>query len=194
MDVFYDYSTSGSENIPPTGSVLLAANHVSFYDPPVIGAHANRQLNYFARDSLFKGLLGRLIQSIGTIPVNREAADIKSLKTIFKVLKNGGAIVIFPEGTRSDNGKLTEPKSGTGMIACKSQSTIIPIHIFGTYEVYGRHHKIPQLGGSIHVCYGSPVETSTIDPGSDHPDRYQEASRRIMAEIAKLKAPETIVV
>ena len=194
LDTFYDFSTSGTDYIPCEGSVIFASNHVSFYDPPVAGAHVNRQLNYFARDTLFKGLLGKFMRSLDTIPVTRDSADIKSLKAIFKVLKKGGAIMIFPEGTRSHDGQLSEPKPGTGMIACKSKSTIIPTRIFGTFEVFGRHKTFPTFGGPIHVSFGQPVDAATIDPGPEHPKRYLEASHRIMAKIAKLKAPETTVV
>lgn len=190
----YNYSASGNHHIPLNESIILASNHVSFYDPPAIGGNAQRQLSFFARDTLFKGILGKLIRSLDTIPVNRNAADIKSLKTIFKVLKNNGAIMIFPEGTRSPDGKLSESKPGAGMIACKSKATVIPTRIFGTFEAWGRQKKIPSLGGSIHVCFGPPMTVSEIDPGKDHPERYNEASNRIMNEIAKLKVPESIIV
>ena len=194
FNTFYDYSESGNYHIPLKGSAIIASNHVSFYDPPVVGGNARRQFYYFARDTLFKGLLGRIISSIGTIPVNRDTADIKSLKAIFKVLKNGGAIMIFPEGTRSLDGKLSAPKPGAGMIACKSKAKVVPARIFGTFEVWGRHSKLPHLGGSIHISFGPPIEVSTIDPGPDHPDRYGEASRQIMSAIAKLKRPKPAVV
>ncbi|NBB78018.1 MAG: 1-acyl-sn-glycerol-3-phosphate acyltransferase [Verrucomicrobia bacterium] len=186
---FYDYSQSGKEHIPRTGPVIFAANHVSFYDPPAIGACLPRQINYFARDTLFKGAFGKALLQIGTIPVARENAEVKSLKAIFKTLKNGGAVAIYPEGTRSPDGQLTEPKAGAGMIACKSKATVIPTRIFGTYEAFGRNHKLPKIGGRIHVAYGQPMNTDEIDPGKSHPERYLEASRRIMARIAALQPP-----
>jgi 1-acyl-sn-glycerol-3-phosphate acyltransferase len=194
FNTFYDYSTSGSAHVPLEKSSILAANHTSFYDPPIISLHVRRQLNYFARDTLFKGLLGKIIRNLDTIPVTRNSADIKSLKIIFRVLKNNGAIVIFPEGTRSPDGNLSSAKPGAGMIACKSQATVVPTRIFGTFEIWGRQKKLPSLGGSIHICFGPPLAISEIDPGQDHPDRYGEASRRIMNAIAKLKAPEPVVI
>lgn len=186
---FYDYSQSGKENIPRTGPVIFAANHASFYDPPAIGACLPRQINYFARDTLFKGAFGKALLQIGTIPVARENAEVKSLKAIFKTLKNDGAVAIYPEGTRSPDGQLAEPKPGAGMIACKSQATVIPTRIFGTYEVFGRSDKIPKIGGPIHIAYGRPMAPAEIDPGKPHPERYLEASRRIMARIAALQPP-----
>ena len=191
---FYDYTQSGLQNVPSYGPVIFAANHVSFYDPPAIGACIHRPINYFARDSLFKGLFGKALREIGTIPVARENADIKSLKAIFRTLKCNGIVAIYPEGTRSMNGQLTRPKPGAGMIACKSKATVIPTRIFGTYEVFGRADKTPRIGGHIHIAYGEPMAVPEIDPGDTHPERYLEASRRIMARIAALHPPcETII-
>ena len=118
FSTFYDFSTSGMSNVPLTGSVMFAANHISFFDPPAIGCQVHRHINYFARDSLFTGNLGKALHKLEAIPVARENADIKSLKAIFRSLKNEGAIAIYPEGTRSPTGGLTEPKPGAGMIAC----------------------------------------------------------------------------
>ena len=193
FSTFYDYTQSGTENVPRSGPVIFAANHISFYDPPAIGACLRRQINYFARDTLFKGLFGKGLVEIGTIPVARENAEVKSLKAIFKALKASGAVAIYPEGTRSPNGLLMDPKPGAGMIAAKSKATVIPTRLFGTYEVFGRSNKLPRLGGHIHIAYGQPITTAEIDPGKEHPERYLEASRRIMARIADLHLPNKTV-
>ena len=189
FSTFYDYTQSGIEHIPSSGPVIFAANHVSFYDPPAIGACHDRPINYFARDSLFKGLFGKGLVEIGTIPVARENAEIKSLKAIFRALKAKGAVAIYPEGTRSQDGKLMEPKPGAGMIASKSKAVVIPTRLFGTYEAFGRSDKIPKVGGHIHIAYGEPMFSDEIDPGKEHPERYLEASRRIMSRIAQLEQP-----
>ena len=194
FNTFYDYTQSGISNIPKSGAVIFAANHVSFYDPPAIGSCITRQINYFARDTLFKGLFGKGLIEIGTIPVARENAEVKSLKAIFKTLKSKGAVAIYPEGTRSHDGQLAEPKPGAGMIACKSKATLIPTRLFGTYEAYGRGTKLPKIGGHIHIAYGTPMTAAEIDPGKEHPERYLEASRRIMARIAQLQPPATTII
>ena len=189
FSTFYKFSQSGLNNVPSDGPVIFAANHVSYYDPPAIGACLGRQINYFARDTLFRGLFGKCLLAIGTIPVARENAEIKSLKAIFNSLKAQGAVAIYPEGTRSSDGLLAEPKAGAGMIACRSQATVVPTRLFGTYEAFGRDDRFPKIGGRIHVAYGEPMYPHEIDPGKSHPERYLEASRRIMAKIAELKAP-----
>lgn len=192
FSTFYDFTQSGVQHVPKSGPVIFAANHVSFYDPPAIGAYLHRQINYFARDSLFKGLFGKGLLEIGTIPVARENAEVKSLKAIFKSLKAGGAVAIYPEGTRSPTGELMKPKPGAGMIAAKSKAVVIPTRLFGTYETFGRSDKTPKIGGRIHITYGAPVSGKDLDPGKDHPDRYLEASRRIMARIAQLEIPTEV--
>ena len=194
FSTFYDYTYSGLQFVPRDGPVIFAANHVSFYDPPAIGACHHRPINYFARDSLFKGLFGKTLVEIGTIPVARENAEVKSLKAIFKSLKLGGAVAIYPEGTRSETGAFLEPKPGAGMIACKSKAIVIPTRLFGTFETFGRNQRLPRLGGHIHISYGAPITTAEIDPGKEDPNRYLEASRRIMSRIAALKLPDRDVV
>ena len=194
FSTLYEYTQSGLENIPRQGPIILAANHVSFYDPPVIGACIARPINYFARATLFRGIFGTGLEQIGTIPVAPENADVKSLKAIFKALKLGGAVAIYPEGTRSPDGQLMAPKPGAGMIACKSGATVIPTRIFGTYEIYGRHQLLPKVGGRIHVAYDRPMTNEEVDPGKAHPERYLEASRRIMQRIACLEAPKEVMV
>ena len=194
FDTFYGLSMSGSHNIPSSGSLILATNHTSFYDPPIVGISSRRQLHYFARDTLFKGLPGMIIRNLKGIPINRNAADIKSIKATLNALKNNGAIVIFPEGTRSADGKLQEPQAGIGMIACKAKATVIPTRIFGTFEVFGRHQERPASAGAIHVSFGQPMLPGDLDPGPAHPQRYLEVSRRIMKEIARLRSPQQVVV
>ncbi|ADE55301.1 lysophospholipid acyltransferase family protein [Coraliomargarita akajimensis] len=191
---FYDFTTSNLQRVPLKGSLIFAANHISFFDPPAIGCRVMRQINYFARDTLFKGKFGEGLHAIGTIPVARDNADVKSLKAIFKSLKADGAIAIYPEGTRSVDGELKEPKAGAGMIACKSRAVVVPTRLFGTFEAYGRHRKLPLVGGHIHIAYGEPMTLEELDPGKDHPERYLEASRRIMARIASLQPPEQVIV
>ena len=194
LSALHDFEVHGLRHIPPTGPLILAANHVSFYDPPAVGAKVRRQLHYFARDTLYRGAFGKVLRKLETIPVARDRADVASLKGILRALKNGGAVVIYPEGTRSPDGNLLPPKPGAGMIACKSGATVVPTRLFGTYEAFGRQHRLPRFGGPIQVVYGPPLQPSDYDPGTGHDERYLEASRRIMERIAALTPPQREIV
>lgn len=191
---FHDHTASGVNNIPKTGPIIFASNHSSFYDPPVIGIKSPRPIHYLARDTLFKGFFGECLHAIGTIPIARGTADVTSIKAIFKALKKGEATAIFPEGTRSLDGSLQDPQAGTGMIAIKSKATVVPTRIFGAFEAFGRNEKFPTLSKRIHIVYGKPLSYETLDPGKEHPDRYLEASKKIMHAIDKIQPTDIPVV
>ena len=191
---FHDHTASGLNNIPKTGPIIFASNHSSFYDPPVIGIKSPRPIHYLARDTLFKGFFGECLHAIGTIPIARGTADVTSIKAIFKALKKGEATAIFPEGTRSIDGALQDPQAGTGMIAIKSKATVVPTRIFGAFEAFERNQKFPTLNKPIHIVYGEPLSTEALDPGKDHPDRYLEASKKIMRAIDKIQPSDISVV
>ncbi len=190
----YDFDVRGLDRVPLKGDVVFAANHASFLDPPAVGCMIDRHLAYFARDTLWKGLLGNVLDKLEAIPVRRGDGDVKSLRRIFNVLGNGGAVVVFPEGTRTEDGTLQEAKGGAGMIACRNQSTVVPVRIFGSFEAYQKGAKLPRINTRIRVVYGKPLAAADYDPGKAHPERYLEASKRIMAAIAKLEDTEKNVV
>lgn len=191
---FHDHTASGLHNIPKSGPIIFASNHSSFYDPPVIGIKSPRPIHYLARDTLFKGFFGECLHAIGTIPIARGTADVTSIKAIFKALKKGEATAIFPEGTRSLDGSLQDPQAGTGMIAIKSKATVVPTRIFGAFEAFGRNEKFPTLNKPIHIVYGEPLSYEALDPGKEHPERYLEASKKIMHAIDKIQATDIPIV
>ena len=190
---FHDHTASGIENIPEKGPIIFAANHTSFYDPPVIGIKNPRQIHYMARDSLFHGIFGDCLRAIGTIPITRGTADVKSIKAIFKALRKGEATAIFPEGTRSENGSLKVPQAGIGMIAIKSKATVIPTRIFGAFESFGKNSTFPTLGIHIQVVYGKPLNLDALDSGVDNPERYLKASKIIMRAIKSITPVKTTI-
>ncbi len=191
---FHDHTASGIENIPEKGPVIFASNHSSFYDPPVIGIKCPRPIHYLARDSLFKGFFGECLHAIGTIPVARGTADVRSIKAILRALKNKEATAIFPEGTRSLDGTLKAPQAGTGMIAIKAKARVVPTRIFGAFEAYGRAQTLPSLGIPIHVAYGKSLDPDSLDTGEANPERYLEASKRIMQAIESIRLPKNQII
>ncbi len=180
----------GVEHFPQTGPFILAANHCSFYDPPLLAYPLSRPLHFFARRSLLRHkLLGRLILALNTIPVDRNAADIGALKKVFAVLKRGEGVLMFPEGTRAPDGRPGPPQSGIGMVACRGGAPVVPARTFGAYEAWGKQNRFPRPLRPISVVYGPPLAPGQFDPGSAAPDRYAEAARRIMDAILELRPP-----
>ena len=110
LKAFHRFEVTGLGNIPKNGSFIMASNHMSFIDPPALGCLVNRNLHYFARDSLFVGPLGFLIHRLNAIPVNRGQLDLKTLKLTLSVLKRGNPLLVFPEGTRSTDGRVGRAK------------------------------------------------------------------------------------
>lgn len=186
----------GQEHLPRNGAFLVAANHASFIDPPVIGSVVPRQICFFARKTLWKpGLASWWLDAVGTIPVDRDGGqDVSALKRVLRSLKDNKGLILFPEGTRSPNGQLQSPKSGVGFIVVKSQVPVVPVRIFGSFEAFGRGMKLPRLGTRISVVFGPPILPAVYDDPSAGKERYQVVSQRIFERIAALRLPVESVV
>ena len=176
--------------MPAQGSFILAVNHASFYDPPIAVCRLPRPVHFFARNTLFRGLFGKLIANLNAIPVKRdEDSDVTAIKRVLGLLRKGDSLLLFPEGTRTHDGKLQESQRGIGMIACRTGVPILPARIFGSYESFGRHRKWPKIGQRMSIVYGSLILPMEIDPGGDHDKRYETAADRVMRAIARIRLP-----
>lgn len=193
--MFFRGEVAGVENLPQTGSFLIAANHLSFLDPPLIGAQVPRQLSYFARKTLWKpGLASWWLDTVGTIPVDRDGGqDVSAIKRVLRALQDDKGLILFPEGTRSPDGQLQSAKAGVGLIACRSQVPVIPARIFGSFEALGKGGSL-RLGTPVSIVFGEPIPPSAYDAPEAGKERYQVASDRIMARIAALRLPPATVV
>ena len=187
----YKTEIAGLENIPRDRGFILACNHQSFLDPPIAGCFLHRPIAYFARDTLFKrGLISWLLKQLYAIPVKREAPnDVTAIKTVLKILKQGGGVVFFPEGTRANDQALQAPQKGIGWIACKSKISVLPVRVFGTGQGLSRNNQHFSWQTPLSIHYGHCLSFQDYDPGTTHPDRYQEASNRIMNAISKIPKP-----
>jgi 1-acyl-sn-glycerol-3-phosphate acyltransferase len=194
-DMFFRGTSAGLEHLPKTGPFLIAGNHASLLDPPLIGSQVPRQMSFFARKTLWKGrLFPWWLDAVGTIPVDRDGGqDVSALKRVLRSLADGKVMILFPEGTRSPDGRLQEPKAGVGLILCKTQVPVVPARIFGSFEAYGRGTKFPQLGTQVDVVFGPPLAPAAYDVGTGK-ERYQAASEQVMAAIARLRVPEAVVI
>lgn len=193
---FFPGEVAGREHLPLSGAFLVAGNHVSFLDPPFIGRHVPRQLCFFARKTLWKpGVAAWWLDAVGTIPVDRDGGqDVSALKRVLRSLKENKGLILFPEGTRSPNGKIRAPKAGVGFIVCRAQVPVVPARIFGSFEAFGKGRKIPRFGTPVSVVFGPPLHPAEYDSPSAGKDRYQLASDRIMAAIARLELPQPTIV
>ena len=181
------------ERVPQTGAVILAANHASFLDPPLVGCGLNRPINYMARESLFRFPgIGALLRSWNAVPVDRDGGGAAGLKAILERLLAGGGIILFPEGTRTRDGKLQPARSGIGLIVIKSDAPVVPVRTFGTFEAYGRNHRLPRPK-RIAVKYGEPMRFEKLRAEAKTCGKarlkeiYQQIADEIMAEITKLE-------
>lgn len=195
FDMFFRGEVVGLDNLPKHGGFLLAANHASFIDPPMIGCHISRQIAYFARKTLWKGGISSWwLDSVGTIPVDRDGGqDVSAIKRVLKAIKEERGLIVFPEGTRTPDGKLQSAKAGVGFIACKTQVPVVPVRIFGSFEAFGKGRKL-RLGTPVTVVFGKPMPPSAYDDPKAGKERSQVASERIMREIARLQPPPERVI
>jgi len=193
---YFRWRVFGAENVPLKGGVILAANHGSFLDPPLIGCGVKRTISFLARESLFHFPgMGALLRSWSVVPVDRDGGGAKGLKMILNRLLAGGGIVLFPEGTRTKDGKLQPARSGIGLTVIKSEAPVVPVHVFGTFEAYGRNHKFPRPH-RVMLKYGQPLNFAALRAEAKTCDKarlkeiYQQVADELMAAIAKLEPHE----
>ena len=185
----------GTENIPPTGPFLIAANHASHLDPPLVGCQVARQMRFFARRTLWSHpVAGWWLDRTETIAVDRDSGDVGAIKRVLQALQENRAVVLFPEGTRSPDGRFQRPKAGVGLLACKTGAPVVPCRVFGAFEALGRGHTLPRLGTPVSVVFGRPLTPAEYDVPNAGKERYQLVSERIFAAIAALPAPRHLVV
>lgn len=178
----------GTENIPDTGGIILAPNHISLMDPPAVGAFLNRQIRYMAKEELFRTpVLGAWMRRVGAFSVRRGTADRKAIRQAVDLLAAGHMVCIFPEGTRSEDGKLQEPELGIGLIALKSRVPVLPAAIIGSDKVLAPHAKRLRRH-RITIYYGKPLTFDDLCEGKDSREAMEEIGRRVMAAIADLQS------
>jgi 1-acyl-sn-glycerol-3-phosphate acyltransferase len=179
------------ERLPSEGGVILAANHVSFLDPPLFGAACRREAFFMARDTLFRHPIANwLLRSWNCVPIKREGGDIGAMRAALRMLDEGKAVLMFPEGTRSKDGQLQEARAGIGMIVARSRATIVPMRIFGADKAMPRGTSLPRPA-KLTITFGEPFRypfPENFDElgGEELKAVYLDVGREIMRRIAAL--------
>jgi 1-acyl-sn-glycerol-3-phosphate acyltransferase len=175
--------------IPRDGPLIVVANHMSNADPPLVAGWTTpllgRQMNILAKQSLFVGPLGWIIRRLGALPVRSGGSDIEAYRIARGVLDRGEVLCVFPEGTRSPDGVLAEPKPGVAMLATRSGVPILPVGVSGTDRLLGRSQRFPRIGTRVTLRIGEPF-TVALDPALPRRAGMEAASDEIMRRIAML--------
>jgi 1-acyl-sn-glycerol-3-phosphate acyltransferase len=184
------------ERVPKSGPVILACNHASILDPPLVGTGLDRGISYLARESLFRFPgVGWVLRNWDAVPVDRDGGGARGLRAIMDRLLAGGGIILFPEGTRTLDGKLQPARSGIGLTVIKSNAPVVPVRVFGTFEAFGKEVPFPRPH-KIMAKYGKPMDFSALRSEAKTCSKprlkeiYQEIADEIMAAIAKLEPCE----
>jgi 1-acyl-sn-glycerol-3-phosphate acyltransferase len=182
------WEVRGRQHVPPSGGMVVAANHISFWDPPLIGAALPREVHFLAKEELFHTPgLGWAIRGLNAIPIRRGVADLSGLSRALDVLQRGRALLMFPEGSRMRDGELHPARPGVGMMAVQADVPVLPCYISGS----GRPRKWMLGGARVRIWFG-PVRPwrDLVGPEADlTPGRalYQRVGDAVMREIAILK-------
>lgn len=174
--IMWRYKVRGHENIPAGGGFLVASNHVSYIDPPLVGSAVKRPLFFMAKQELFDvPVLGFILRNANVFPVRRGSQDMSAIRYTLNVLKSGKGVLVFPEGTRSKDGNFGEARAGSGMIACYAQVPVVPVRVFNSYNA--------SVFTRIEVVFGKPI----YPPKEYNREIYQQFSEQILEEIKKLQ-------
>ncbi|MGV2620296.1 UNVERIFIED_CONTAM: lysophospholipid acyltransferase family protein [Halobacillus marinus] len=164
----------GKENIPADGPVIISANHISNYDPPVVGITSSRNIYFMAKEELFeKRFIGGILKRVHAFPIKRGMRDRNALRKGLDILKEGNALGLFPEGTRQKNGEIDQGLAGAGFFALRSEAAIVPCAIIGPYRKFK----------PLKVVYGKPIDMTEY---REKKASAQVVTDRIMEEIRQL--------
>ena len=158
--LFYRARFFGTHNIPNSGGLLIIANHQSLLDPPLVGVGIRRRnMAAIAREGLFKHFpLGFLLRAVGCIPIKEDQGDAGAVRTAIEQLKRGRVVVIFPEGSRSTDGSMSEFKRGVWLLMSRSGVPVLPAAVEGCFHAWPRQRTFPHLFGQrVAVLYGAPI-------------------------------------
>lgn len=172
-------SVRGRYNVPRKGPYIIASNHLSWTDIPLVAAHIPGKVIYMAKEETFHNKVGWLVRFLGAFPVKRGEADRQSMRAADEQLKNGKVLVIFPEGTRSKTRTLAQGHAGLGMIALRAGVPVIPVAIWGS------ENALKKFGARVTIVYGEPIELKPQGTKITRED-INNATEQVMQSIATM--------
>jgi 1-acyl-sn-glycerol-3-phosphate acyltransferase len=178
------FNLRGSSNVPLQGPLLMVSNHVGAVDPAIIGGWSPRPVWFMAKAELFTGAFAWLMRAYHAFPVVRHSPDRVALRRAFELLGTGSAVVLFPEGHRSEDARLLKAQPGAGFIARRSGAPLLPIAVTGTQNVLGRHHRIPRRA-EVALTFGEPFRLPERNSDGTRMD-HQQSADFLMTKIAQL--------
>ena len=179
------WKVEGREQVPRSGGLVVASNHISFWDPPLVGSMIPRVVHFIAKEELFRNrLFGALISAYNSIPIRRGPQARAALRGAEDVLASGGAVVIFPEGTRSRDGKFLPPGAGVARLAANGRAPVLPVYISGSNQI--RRSMLRQV--PVGISFGSAMMPPVGPAGDRGADRAY--TRAVMEAIAELRAEQ----
>lgn len=187
LRLFCRLDLKNSHKVPRSGGLIIASNHISAGDPPLLGSACPREVYFMAKKELFKPPLGILIKNLNAFPVDRNKFDLQTIRKSLELLNAENALLMFPEGTRSRDGRLGRPKSGIGMLAVKAKVPIVPVYIANTKNAWQNLF----VGKKLVVHFGEPISVDDLTIEGSKAD-YMKISLEVMHRIEMLKrADET---
>lgn len=198
MILWWRPTVQGVHNVPSSGPVILAANHLANIDSVIVPCLTPRKVRYIIKADFWRqsGLVAkikqRFFEAIGSIPVDRGTLRSAqgSLDTALVVLNDGGVFGIYPEGTRSKDGKLGKAHTGIAWLIEKSHATVIPVGLIGTNDMFVPGKTIPPRNAQVTVRFGSPLDFSDIDAALPESQRRKAITARVMDGIQQLSEQE----
>ncbi|KOO44128.1 lysophospholipid acyltransferase family protein [Priestia koreensis] len=171
----YRFEVVGAENVPSEGGVIVCSNHIDNLDPPAVGITCPRPVSFMAKEELFKlPLLKSILPKLEAFPVRRGMSDREALRKGLGILKEGKVLGLFPEGTRSKDGKLGKGLAGVGFFALRSEGAVVPCAVIGPYRKFKK----------VQVVYGEPIDLTTY--------KQERASAEVVTDVIMSKIAELI--
>ena len=185
--VKYRMRVFGREHVPARGGAIIAANHCSYLDPPVMGgANSRRVVHFLARDTLLSNPIAKwFFPRVAVIPLDRTKGDLGALKKAIGILKEGRVVGLFPEGTRSPDGRMRAAKGGIGFLIAKSEVPVVPLHISGTFAAFPKGAKKMQPSRIV-ARYGPPISPEEIRAAMPKKNDYEAVGALVMSRIRAL--------